>query len=502
MQMSISQAVPVSTQTQSGDGAAAKGTEGKFGQTLVQTLNGAAAVNDQSQAGTGQTVQTAGAVSAAGGTALQSLLGGNLSAADLLTVVEELLSKLDSADADEQDKDSKATEADLTDALKQLDDLLALLGGLPLIPVTDKTEVSGDTEAIAGNATLENDSSLSAVSSANVTEQQVSLLASIQAQVSQIQTAAVSSNPETIVTLKADLQDALIDLRSFLQQSKNNSSSRDQLVIIGKQLDVIQKILNGKNTAASLDHTDTSPTVNGDAAESVRALQSTVTTNSHLHRMANKLLHVGMLSIVPSTEEQQILGDQMEEANVTADSTQVINGNQELQRQIQNAIKPVVQQPVPVQQFAEAMQGLVVKQFSLTKINGVSEARISLYPENLGQVDVRISVTNGVITAHFLTDTVTAKDMLDNQMAQLRSALQSQGLQVDRLEVSQTADQQTNLFQDRQGQSGRDQQAAKRNKSNDDSVGDINFSSDLEDIKVEQAVDRVMGLGRGIHTMA
>ena len=96
MQMSISQAVPVSTQSQSGDGAAAKGTEGKFGQTLVQTLNGAAAVNDQSQAGTGQAVQPAGAVSAAGGTALQSLLGGNLSAADLLTVVEELLSKLDS----------------------------------------------------------------------------------------------------------------------------------------------------------------------------------------------------------------------------------------------------------------------------------------------------------------------------------------------------------------------------------------------------------------------
>ena len=47
-----------------------------------------------------------------------------------------------------------------------------------------------------------------------------------------------------------------------------------------------------------------------------------------------------------------------------------------------------------------------------------------------------------------------------------------------------------------------DQQAAKRNKSNDDSVGDINFSSDLEEIKVEQAVDRVMGLGRGIHTTA
>ena len=107
----------------------------------------------------------------------------------------------------------------------------------------------------------------------------------------------VSSNPETIINLKADLQDALIDLRSFLQQSKNNSSSRDQLVIIGKQLDVIQKILNGKNTAASLDHTDKRPTVNGDAAESVRALQSTVTTNSHLHRMANKPLHAGMLSL-------------------------------------------------------------------------------------------------------------------------------------------------------------------------------------------------------------
>ena len=171
-------------------------------------------------------------------------------------------------------------------------------------------------------------------------------------------------------------------------------------MIIGKQLDVIQKILNGENTTASLDHTDTSPTVNGDAVESVRAFRSTVTTNSHLHRMANKLLHAGMLSVVPSTEERHILGDQMEEFNVAADSTQVVNGNQELQRQIQNAVKPVVSQPVPVQQFAEAMQGLVVKQFSLTKASGVSEARISLYPENLGQVDVRISVTKRCNNTH------------------------------------------------------------------------------------------------------
>lgn len=92
---------------------------------------------------------------------------------------------------------------------------------------------------------------------------------------------------------------------------------------------------------------------------------------------------------------------------------------------------------VPVQQFAQQMDKFLVKQFLLTQANGTTEAKISLTPEHLGQVDIRIVMNNGQLTAQFMTSNAMAKDMIENQMAQLRASLSAQGLQVDRLEVVQ-----------------------------------------------------------------
>lgn len=44
---------------------------------------------------------------------------------------------------------------------------------------------------------------------------------------------------------------------------------------------------------------------------------------------------------------------------------------------------------------------------------------------------------NGHLVAQFMTEHAGAKDMLEQQMNQLRAALQSQGLQVEKLEVTQ-----------------------------------------------------------------
>jgi flagellar hook-length control protein FliK len=113
---------------------------------------------------------------------------------------------------------------------------------------------------------------------------------------------------------------------------------------------------------------------------------------------------------------------------------------------------------VPVQQFAQQIEKFLVKQFLLTQGNGTTEAKLSLNPEHLGQVDIRIIMQNGQVTAQFMTDNVMARELLDNQMSQLRLALHGQGLQVDRLEVVQQSSSSSNtsfLHQDhRQPNSG------------------------------------------------
>lgn len=85
--------------------------------------------------------------------------------------------------------------------------------------------------------------------------------------------------------------------------------------------------------------------------------------------------------------------------------------------------------------FSESLQQHIVRHLSVNP-HGVSQARISLYPENLGQVDVRITSHNGVVTAHLVAESWVAKQLLEAQLDQLRQMMQNQGMQVSKLEVS------------------------------------------------------------------
>ncbi|ULO09705.1 flagellar hook-length control protein FliK [Paenibacillus sp. 19GGS1-52] len=127
--------------------------------------------------------------------------------------------------------------------------------------------------------------------------------------------------------------------------------------------------------------------------------------------------------------------------------------------------------PVPIQRFVQEMTGLITGKLGIVNKGGIAEATISLFPENLGQVDVKITMQNGNLVAQFLTQNSTTKDMLDQQMTQLRTALQSQGLQVEKLEVTQNNTPLQSQFgqEGRQPGSGGQQTDSRAKKSRGDS---------------------------------
>ncbi|HHP7234070.1 MAG TPA: flagellar hook-length control protein FliK [Desulfobacterales bacterium] len=72
--------------------------------------------------------------------------------------------------------------------------------------------------------------------------------------------------------------------------------------------------------------------------------------------------------------------------------------------------------------------------------NGQSEARIHLKPETLGHVRMQISTENHQITLKILTEFPVVKEMIENNIGQLRSDLQAHGLEIGRLEISVAGD--------------------------------------------------------------
>lgn len=97
------------------------------------------------------------------------------------------------------------------------------------------------------------------------------------------------------------------------------------------------------------------------------------------------------------------------------------------------------QAPLPkvsVQQFFSEVVELLKNQASLKKASEFIEAKFSLTPEKLGDIDVQLSIHKGQVAAHFSAETLLGKESLESQISLLRSSLQQQGLQVDKIEIT------------------------------------------------------------------
>ena len=66
----------------------------------------------------------------------------------------------------------------------------------------------------------------------------------------------------------------------------------------------------------------------------------------------------------------------------------------------------------------------------------VNEMRLTLRPDTLGDITLRIITQNGIVTAHFVAENNRVKEIIEAQMSELRQALVEQGIQVSDLNVS------------------------------------------------------------------
>lgn len=77
-----------------------------------------------------------------------------------------------------------------------------------------------------------------------------------------------------------------------------------------------------------------------------------------------------------------------------------------------------------------------------------AELKLQLNPEHLGRMEVRVHAHEGAVSAVIRVEHAGVRDLVENQLAALRTSLAEQGIKIDRLEVSVSQ------------QGARDQQAA------------------------------------------
>ncbi|MFT9487535.1 flagellar hook-length control protein FliK [Tepidibacillus infernus] len=85
------------------------------------------------------------------------------------------------------------------------------------------------------------------------------------------------------------------------------------------------------------------------------------------------------------------------------------------------------------QNFSSELGKILIRNVKLP--NGISETKIQLHPEELGQMVVKISHNQGQISAQFLVESGLSKELLEGQIQQLKQSFIQQGYQVGRVEI-------------------------------------------------------------------
>jgi flagellar hook-length control protein FliK len=91
--------------------------------------------------------------------------------------------------------------------------------------------------------------------------------------------------------------------------------------------------------------------------------------------------------------------------------------------------------PAPIDDHA--LEAHVVQAIKMQWQTGVGEATIKLRPEHLGEMTVSLRVEGGSVSADLRVETEAARSWISGHEDNLRSALERQGLTLDRIVVSQ-----------------------------------------------------------------
>ena len=152
---------------------------------------------------------------------------------------------------------------------------------------------------------------------------------------------------------------------------------------------------------------------------------------------------------------QKTQGKAATEAVQAAAQTNVQTNETGATATVSSAQAQTVQTTTQAAQQSQNLPAYVVRQVGEQMVQMVrqqlSSLRLTLRPPELGQLNLELSVKDGVVRVTMLAETAAAKSALDSGLEQLKYVLAQQGLKTERLEVLVNPDAQQEQAQSQSG---------------------------------------------------
>ena len=243
-------------------------------------------------------------------------------------------------------------------------------------------------------------------------------------------------------------QDKVVDKNDVQDKHLANAKEKVENVKIQVEDNVKVNVNNQVQDSAKVEKANETMNRAGLSTQTLREMDGKVTametgnqTGAQFGETSQEMLMRDMLSQNATT--------QTTDAKTTVDFAQAMNK------------ATTAQQPQAQQNTQEAQEVNILDQirakFAVSKQNGLQKITIGLTPESLGKVTVEIVKGQNGISAHLLADNPQAKEILDKNLDGLKSVLQSQGVNVNNVnvkvaEAGRSSDSNNNMFQNEDGQ--------------------------------------------------
>ncbi len=157
--------------------------------------------------------------------------------------------------------------------------------------------------------------------------------------------------------------------------------------------------------------------------------------------------------------------------------------NGQIQNVQTNATQNVQAAEVPQSYFGEETMRIMnqITDYMRGQVtDGVSELEMQLHPESLGNLHIKLTAKEGVLTAQFTAQNDIVKNVLESQMVQLKENFKEQGVTVEAIEVTVESHKFDENFNQEHNDSMREQ-----NKNSARGTRRINLNLDSLDFEEE-----------------
>jgi len=191
----------------------------------------------------------------------------------------------------------------------------------------------------------------------------------------------------------------------------------------------------------------------------------------------------------------KLLGEASTEAKTLSVKTEPVNGIVQFHQiskaeQLTMTLQQQTGKPTGANDLIKQFENILAKsQFS--NIGGSQKLLIKLNPEHLGALRIELIQKDAGMVAKILATTKLAKETLESHIQNLKHAFASQNIQVDKLEITQSANQSMERFLNKEHQQQSQQQQQEQHEQNRESKSNADehtFVSSLEEALINQEV--------------